>query len=63
VVAQARRLDPRDRRSGRRWERLADGATVVQPLAPAQWAPLSGMLRDRFGVTWVVDVAAPYDAG
>lgn len=46
-----------------RWERLADGATVVQPLAPSAWAPLYGMLKDRFGVTWVVDVAAPYEAG
>jgi PhnB protein len=38
------------------WERLSDGATVLQPLAAAQWAPLYGMLRDRFGVTWVLDV-------
>ncbi|MDX3110341.1 VOC family protein [Nonomuraea angiospora] len=40
------------------WERLSDGATVLQPLGPAQWAPLYGMLTDRFGVTWVIDVAA-----
>ncbi|MBD0739319.1 VOC family protein [Streptomyces sp. CBMA29] len=40
------------------WEKLADGSTVVQPLAPAQWAPLYGMLTDRFGVVWVLDVAA-----
>ncbi|GAA1999911.1 VOC family protein [Catenulispora subtropica] len=38
------------------WEKLSDGATVVQPLGPAQWAPLYGMLVDRFGITWVVDV-------
>jgi len=38
------------------WERLADGATVIDPIGPAQWAPLYGMLRDRFGVTWVLDV-------
>ncbi|MEW2354625.1 VOC family protein [Spirillospora sp. NPDC029432] len=44
------------------WDRLTDGATVVQPLGPAQWAPLYGMLKDRFGVTWVLDVAAQYDA-
>lgn len=45
------------------WERLAAeaaGATVVVPLAPSGWAPLYGMVRDRFGVTWVLDVAAPY---
>jgi PhnB protein len=44
------------------WEGLAAGATIVQPLAPAQWAPLYGMLRDRFGVTWVLDVAVEYAA-
>jgi PhnB protein len=26
----------------------------------AAWAPLYGMLKDRFGVTWVLDVATPY---
>ena len=40
------------------WKQLSEGATVLQPLEPSQWAPLYGMLRDRFGVTWVVDVAA-----
>ncbi|MEV5831185.1 VOC family protein [Spirillospora sp. NPDC052242] len=44
------------------WDKLADGATVVQPLGPAQWAPLYGMLKDRFGVTWVLDVATEYTA-
>ncbi|MEV5741930.1 VOC family protein [Microbispora rosea] len=43
------------------WSKLAVGATIVQPLAPAQWAPLYGMLKDRFGVVWVLDVAAPYN--
>ncbi|MEZ0091377.1 VOC family protein [Streptacidiphilus sp. EB129] len=42
------------------WEKLSDGATVQQPLAPAMWAPLYGMLTDRFGVTWVVDVVSEY---
>ncbi|MBO4269386.1 VOC family protein [Microbispora triticiradicis] len=42
------------------WERLSDGAVVTQPLEPAQWAPLYGMLTDRFGVVWVVDVATGY---
>ncbi len=43
------------------WEKLAEGANVVEPIASSQWAPLFGMLTDRFGVTWVVDVAAPYN--
>lgn len=42
------------------WARLAEGATVVVELGPAPWAPLYGMLTDRFGVTWVLDVAVPY---
>jgi PhnB protein len=42
------------------WEKLAAGAKVLQPLSPSAWAPLYGMLKDRFGVTWVVDVAAPH---
>ncbi|MFE2051003.1 VOC family protein [Streptomyces sp. NPDC059459] len=44
------------------WKKLSDDATVVQPLAAARWAPLYGMLRDRFGVTWVLDVVSGYDA-
>jgi PhnB protein len=39
------------------WSRLSQGATVLQPLAPAGWSPLYGMLRDRFGITWVLDLA------
>ena len=38
------------------WEKLSEGATVVQPLGPAGFSPLYGMIQDRFGVTWVLDV-------
>ena len=41
------------------WDGLADGATIHTPLAPAPFAPLYGMLTDRFGVTWIVDVTPP----
>ncbi|MDB5588260.1 MAG: hypothetical protein JWP26_3230 [Devosia sp.] len=44
------------------WEKLVDGATIVQPLAPSGWSPLYGMLKDRFGVTWVLDVESAYAA-
>lgn len=44
------------------WERLVEGSTVVVPLAEAAWAPLYGMLKDRFGVTWVLDVEVPWSA-
>lgn len=39
------------------WEKLSAGATVVIAMGPTGWAPAYGMLRDRFGVVWVVDVA------
>ena len=42
------------------WARLADGGTILQPLGASAWAPLYGMLTDRFGITWVVDVAGEY---
>ncbi len=35
---------------------LAEGGTVRTALGPAAWAPLYGMLTDRFGITWVMDV-------
>lgn len=45
---------------GALWERLADGATVIEAFGPAPWAPAFGMLTDRFGVTWILDVAVEY---
>jgi PhnB protein len=42
------------------WDGLAEGATIVEPLAASAWTLGFGMLTDRFGVTWVLDVAAPY---
>ncbi len=38
------------------WDRLVEGGTVVEPLAASAWSAGFGMLTDRFGVTWVVDV-------
>lgn len=44
----------------RYWDKLVDGAEVRQPLGPAPWAPLYGQLTDRFGVTWVLDIAVAH---
>jgi PhnB protein len=33
---------------------LASSATILIQLAPAPFAPLYGMLTDRYGVTWIV---------
>lgn len=38
------------------WERLGDGATIVEPLAASAWSPGFGMLTDRYGVTWAITV-------
>lgn len=43
------------------WEKLSDGAFVVMPLAQAAWSPLYGMLKDKFGVTWVLDIEVAYE--
>jgi PhnB protein len=42
------------------WKKLSQGSTIIRPLEPAQWSPLYGMLKDRFGVVWVLDVVAKY---
>ncbi|MFB2583720.1 VOC family protein [Herbiconiux liukaitaii] len=40
------------------WQSLSAGASIVEPLAASAWSPGFGMLTDRFGVTWILDVAA-----
>lgn len=40
----------------RAFEALAADGEVTMPLAPTFWAPLYGMLKDRFGVQWMVTV-------
>ena len=42
------------------WAKLIEGSTVIAPLAVSPWSPLYGMVRDRFGVTWVLDLAVEY---
>lgn len=39
------------------WSKLSPGASVIEPLAASAWSPGFGMLTDRFGVTWSIDVA------
>ncbi|SEQ10276.1 PhnB protein [Devosia sp. YR412] len=40
------------------WDRLKVGGEVIVDLAPAGWVALYGMLKDKFGITWVLDVLA-----
>lgn len=39
------------------WEKLVDGGTVLEPLAVAPWGDAFGMVKDRFGTTWLVNIA------
>ncbi len=38
------------------WQGLAPSATIIQPLGTSPWSPLYGMLKDKFGITWVMDL-------
>jgi PhnB protein len=42
------------------WGKLAKGSTIIDGLAPSQFSPAYGMLKDAFGITWVLDVAVAY---
>lgn len=39
------------------WEKLSEGGNVTQPLVPAPWGDQFGMLTDKFGVEWMVNIA------
>lgn len=39
------------------WSGLADGASVSQELTTAPWGDTFGMLTDRFGVSWLINIA------
>lgn len=40
------------------WDKLADGGTVTMPLAKAPWGDSFGMLKDKFGVEWMINIGA-----
>lgn len=40
------------------WQKLSEGADIQEELATAPWGATFGMLRDRFGVNWLVNIAA-----
>ena len=44
------------------WDGLTPGGTVRVPLAESAWSPLYGMVTDRLGVTWVLDLEVPWSA-
>lgn len=36
------------------FEKLADGGTVVDPLAPKPWGAADGQVIDRYGLHWLI---------
>ena len=41
------------------FDKLSAGGTVTQPLEVAPWGDAFGMLVDKFGVSWLVNIAGP----
>lgn len=41
------------------FNKLTVGGKVTQPLTKAQWGDTFGMVVDKYGVTWLVNIAAP----
>ncbi|GAB3594498.1 VOC family protein [Angustibacter peucedani] len=39
------------------WQGLSDGATITVPLEKAPWGDSFGMLTDKYGVPWMVNIA------
>ena len=48
--------DEQDKLS-RYFERLADGGQVTMPLEKQMWGDVYGQCIDRFGITWMVNIA------
>jgi PhnB protein len=39
------------------WDKLAEAGTVTMPLEKAQWGDSFGMLTDKYGVAWMVNIS------
>ena len=48
-----------DAEANRVFSALSQGGTVTKPLMKTFWTSSFGMLTDKFGVPWMVNVAAP----
>ena len=44
------------------WEKLSDGATVSVPLEKQMWGDEFGMLVDKFGIGWMVNITGEASA-
>lgn len=41
------------------WTKLSEGGEVTMPLAKQVWGDTFGMLTDRFGLQWMVNITEP----
>ena len=41
------------------WDKLAGNGEVAMPLEKQMWGDVFGTVTDRFGVTWMVNIAQP----
>ena len=41
------------------YEKLSAGGTIGMPLEKAPWGDAFGMLTDKFGVSWLVNISSP----
>ena len=47
---------PTEEETRRVFDTLAEGGVVRMPLTPMSWAGLFGMLTDRYGTRWMVQL-------
>jgi PhnB protein len=45
------------------WDKLADGGTVAMPLEKQMWGDEFGMVIDKFGISWMVNIAGAQNQG
>lgn len=45
------------------WEKLSSSGTVTMPLEKQMWGDTFGMCIDKFGVSWLVNIASAQEGG
>ena len=41
------------------WDKLSVGGMITMPINKAPWGDTFGMLNDKFGITWMVNIMGP----
>ncbi len=41
------------------WDKLVEGATILAPYETAPWGDTFGMLTDKYGIRWMINVVKP----